>query len=64
MYKYKHERIFTVALPPGSAYFISGRFSVCFSVMTAGRTKLHHIFTKDLLPRSALLSHKVMKVYL
>lgn len=64
MYKYKHEHMCSLVLPSGSAYFISGRFSVCFSVMTAGHTKLHHIFTENLLPRSALLSEEVMKVYL
>lgn len=64
MYKKKHERICTLVLPSGSVYLISGRFSIYFSLMTAGHTKPHHIFTKNLLPRSALFSEKVMKVYL
>lgn len=64
MYKKKCEHIGTLVLPSGSAYLVSGRFSICCSLMTAGHTKLRHIFTKNLLPRSALLSEKVMKVYL
>lgn len=63
MYKYKHEHICTVVHPSGSAYFISERFSVCFSLMTAGRIKLHHILTTNILPRSAFLWQQVMKVY-
>lgn len=39
MYKKKREHIGTLVLPSGSAYLVSGRFSICCSLMTAGHNQ-------------------------
>lgn len=64
MYKYKQRYICILVLPSESAYVISGSFYICCSLMSAGHTKPHHLFTENVLPRSALLSKEEVKVCL